>query len=80
MLGMLSRSAIAEVDGPVSPEPAIATAPELTSRWNSCDASVADAWSLNDDTVNFLPSAPPCEFRSATASCAPLTIATPVLP
>ena len=64
----------------MSPDPAIATAPALTSRWKSCDESVADAWSLYDWSLNCLPSAPPFAFRSATASVAPFTIATPVLP
>src|SRR3954470_12114657 len=80
MFGMCSRCAIADVAGPVSPDPATATAPALTRRWNSCDESVADAWSLYDCNVNFFPSAPPRAFRSATASLAPFTIATPVLP
>src|SRR5581483_7619574 len=80
MLGMCKRSAIAEVAGPVSPEPATATAPALTRRWKSCDESVADAWSLYDWRANFLPRAPPFALRSAIAIFAPLTIATPVLP
>ena len=46
MFGTFSRWAIADVAGPVSPDPTTATAPALTSRWNSCDESVADAWSL----------------------------------